>query len=297
MRAHNDAGLIGQTLDILHRQTLPFELIALDNLSSDGTREMLAKFTNRIIDVPVYVPGQALNQGMMLTTGEIVVFLNSDCTPVDEYWLENLLQGFSDGQVAAVFGRQIPRPDCKPLFAKDTEDTYGDGHRQKYWRNCFSMASSAIRRSAWDTIKFDENLCISEDNDWTWRARQAGYTVKYVQDSVVMHSHNYSLHSFYQRHFKEGRDEALIYDLTPWERSFLRYSILPLGRQVLSDWKYALSTLAPSVIPYAPLLRTIQMTARRRGCRLGQREKRLTASKAAVARQTTRSAEHDEATS
>lgn len=275
MRAHNDVEFIGQTLEVLHRQTRPFELLALDNLSNDGTRETLAKFTNRIIDVPVYVPGEVLNQGMENTSGEIVVFLNSDCTPVDEYWLERLLEGFTDDQVAAVFGRQIPRPDCKPLYAKDTEDTYGDGHRQKYWRNCFSMASCAIRRSVWDSIKFDGSLCISEDIDWTWRARQAGYTVQYVADSVVMHSHNYPLRSFYQRHFKEGRDEALIYRLTAWERSLLRYSILPWGRQVLSDWKYALITRTPSVIPYAPFLRTVQMVARRKGLKVGHRERRF----------------------
>lgn len=59
-----------------------------------------------------------------------VAFLNSDCTPLDEHWLEYLLASFSEG-VAAVFGRQVPRPDCKPLFAKDTEDTFGDGERQK----------------------------------------------------------------------------------------------------------------------------------------------------------------------
>lgn len=296
MRAHNDVELIEQTLEVLHRQTRPFELIALDNLSSDGTREMLAKFTDRIIDVPVYVPGQVLNQGMIHTSGEIVVFLNSDCTPVDENWLENLLKGFSDGKVAAVFGRQIPRPDCKPLFAKDTEDTYGDGHRQKYWRNCFSMASSAIRRSVWDTIRFNENLCIAEDIDWTWRARQAGHTIEYVPDSVVVHSHNYPLRSFYRRQFKEGRDEALIYDLTPWERSLLRYSLLPLGRQVLSDWKYAVTTRTPSVLPYAPLLRLIQMIARRRGYRLGEREKRLVppAAKDVVTGQVTAHAQHDD---
>ncbi len=53
----------------------------------------------------------------------------SVCTPQNVSWLGKLLSGFSDGQVAAVFGRQTPSPDCHPLYVKDTKETFGDGGR------------------------------------------------------------------------------------------------------------------------------------------------------------------------
>lgn len=270
MRSHNDMPLIVQTLEMVHRQDCEFKLLCLDNESTDGTAEELRKYTDRIVNIPkgTYVPGRVLNMGMSLSQGDHTVFLNSDCTPMDQAWLRNLLAGFSgDSKIAAVFGRQVPRPDCRPLFAKDTEDTYGDGLRQKYWKHCFSMASSAISRAVWETMPFNESLGYSEDIDWTWRARGKGLEIRYTPDSVVRHSHNYTLKQFYRRHYGEGRAEAEIFQWSSWDASFLRYSLLPFGRQVLGDLRYCLPRGLLRAACASPALRTAQMLGRRKGFR------------------------------
>lgn len=275
MRSHNDMPLIAETLSRLHEQDRAFELVCLDNESTDGTVEEVRKYTKRIVNIPAgtYVPGRVLNLGMEQSQGRFVVFLNSDCTPQNTWWLSSLLRGFDrDDRVAAVFGRQIPRDDCHPLHAKDTEDTYGDGERQKYWRHCFSMASSAISRSVWESMPFNEDLQYSEDIDWTWRARQEGYTIRYVPESVVMHSHNYTLGQLFRRHAGEGQAEAAIFDWSRWDRSLLRYSVMPLARQVLSDWKYCVSQGRWGAAASSPLIRFVQMCGRRRGFRTGTKE-------------------------
>jgi rhamnosyltransferase len=275
MRSHNDMPLIAQTLAALRQQDTPFDLIALDNESTDGTVAELKKHTDRIITIPSggYVPGRVLNKGMEVSEGEFAVFLNSDCTPQDPSWLRNLLAGFSDEGVAAVFGRQIPRPDCFTLYAKDIEDTYGDGARQKFWRHCFSMASSAIRRHEWERMKFSERVRYSEDIEWTWRARQQGRTIRYAPDSTVMHSHNYSLRALYRRQQGEGRAEAVIFDWAPWEGSFVRYSLLPYGLQVLRDWKYCVPRFALGGVLWSPVVRMAQLLGRRTGFRAGLKER------------------------
>jgi len=219
-----------------------------------------------------YVPGRVLNQGMAATGGEFVVFVNSDCTPQNDGMLAALLAGFSEEKVAAVFGRQAPRPDCRPLMAKDTEDTYGDGSRQRFWRHCFSMAISAVRRSVWQEMPFREDIQYSEDIDWTWRARRRGYEIRYVPDAIVLHSHNYTLRQFYKRHFGEGRAEARIFEWSPWERSLVRYSLLPYVRQVASDWKYCLARRELSEAISSPILRMAQLAGRRQGFVSGWRE-------------------------
>jgi rhamnosyltransferase len=274
MRSHNDMPIIAETLAELQRQTQPFTLLALDNASSDGTLEAIGRYTDRIITVPAgrYVPGPVLNMGMAASTGELVVFLNSDCTPRDPYWLQNLLAGFDDNRIAAVFGRQVPRPDCHALMAKDTEDTYGDGSRQKSWRHCFSMAASAIRRSVWEQMKFNEHIRYSEDIEWTWRARQQGYLIRYVPDAVVMHSHNYTLKQFYRRHRGEGKADAAIFAWSPWERSLLRYSLLPFCHQLFSDVKYGLTTRSFGGALASPLFRMAQLLGRRKGFQAGLKE-------------------------
>ena len=276
MRSHNDMPLIAETLRQLHHQNHAFELLALDNASSDGTVEELRKYTDHIINIPTgqYVPGRVLNLGMASSTGELVVFLNSDCTPQNEHWLESLLAGFDSDRTAAVFGRQLPRSDCHPLFAKDTEDTYGDGARQKYWRHCFSMASSAIRRSVWEKRPFSEAIQYSEDIEWTWWARQQGYAIRYAPQSMVAHSHNYTLRQFYRRHYGEGKADAAIFDWSWWDRSLLRYSLLPYSRQLVSDLKYCIGRGLYRAALYSPVLRMAQLLGRCKGLRAGLKEKK-----------------------
>ena len=267
MRAYNDMPLISETLASLSRQKSQFNLIAFDNESFDGTVQELEKYAGKIITVPkgTYVPGKVLNHAMRESEGEFVVFLNSDCTPQNEFWLENLLKGFNDEKVAAVFGKQVPREDCQPLLAKDIDDTYGDGERQKLWKHCFSMASSAIRRSVWEEMPFNEDIQYSEDIEWTWRARQNGYKINYVPDSVVAHSHNYTLKQFYWRHYGEGKAEAAFFEWKNWERSIIRYSLMPYVRQVISDVKFCFLTFDPISFFYSFLLRGSQMLGRRKG--------------------------------
>lgn len=246
---------------------MPCRLLILDNQSTDGSREICDRYADRLISIPEghYIPGRVLNQGLQETDGSIVVFLNSDCPPLNANWLEKLILPFENPKVGATFGCQAPRRDCWPLFAKDTNDTFGNGERQKFWRHCFSMASSAVRRSAWEATAFSETLKYSEDIDWSWRIRQQGHEIVYAADSIVEHSHNYTLKQFHKRQFGEGKADAAIFEWNKWDASFLRYSLLPFFRQVLSDERYAVKHLSLSAALHSPALRLAQLMGRRKG--------------------------------
>jgi len=245
--------------------------VVFDNASTDGTRELAERHADAVFTVPegAYVPGRVLNAAMREATSDIVVFVNSDCPPDDERWLETLVAGFTSGTVAAVFGRQRPRPDCVPLFARDTEATFGPSDAPCAWRHRFSMANSAIRRSVWAAMPFREDLQYSEDIDWTWRARQAGFEVRYVGAASVEHSHNYSWRQYYRRQFGEGEAEARIFPWTRWQRSWLRYSLLPYLRVVAADVRQALARAEVTAALSSPVMRLAQLTGRRAGFRRG----------------------------
>ena len=254
-------------------QDMPHRLLVLDNASTDGTTELAAARADRLESIPTgaYVPGRVLNRGMDLTDGEVVVFLNSDCTPIDAGWLRHLIEPFADPGVCATFGRQEPRPGCPPLEAKDLLETYGEGHRQARWKHCFSMASSAIRRSVWATLRFDETLKYSEDIDWSWRARQQGHRIKFAPESRAYHSHAYSLRQVYKRHFGEGNAEARIFAWSDWESSFVRYALIPYARQVWSDVRYCVRQGLLMGALEAPVFRLAQALGRRAGFIEGRR--------------------------
>lgn len=267
VRAHNDLPLIEETLRGIRRQNTPCRILVMDNESSDGTTRIAEQLADQMIQVPAgtYVPGRVLNQAMHATRSEWVVFLNSDCTPLNDVWLDELIAGFEQENVAAVFSRQRPRPDCRALFAKDTEDTFGDGSRQEKWKHCFSMASSAVRRSVWETMPFNETIQYSEDIEWTWRLRKKDFAIRYCPASEVYHSHNYTLRQWFRRQVGEGKADAQIFEWTAWERNWIRYSAMPLARQILSDWTFALKTKTPDAFFHSPCLRFMQMLGRRKG--------------------------------
>lgn len=78
---YNDVRTIEATIQSVINQTdLNFEFIVIDGGSSDGTFEIIARFSD-LIDVVVTEPDQglydAMNKGLRLATGKWIYFLNS----------------------------------------------------------------------------------------------------------------------------------------------------------------------------------------------------------------------------
>jgi len=266
MRSRNDGWVVESTLQALRQQTLPHRLLVMDNASTDGTREIARRYADRVVDVAEgqYVPGRVLNQAMNLVDSSRVIFLNSDCTPQHPECLAELVRPFENPQVGAVYGRQQARPDCFPLYVRDTLQMYPDGSAPA-WRAAFSMASSAVRRSSWEQIPFREDLSYSEDIDWSQRLRAADQQVAYASASRVMHSHNYNLSQWFRRQRGEGKADAQMFSFTPWEASFLRYTLLPFARACWKDWRYCAARGEWLWLAKAPLYRAAGSWGRRRG--------------------------------
>ena len=153
-----------------------------------------------------------MNQGMELASSNFGIFLNADATPQGPDWLGPLVTALLDPQVAAVFGRQIPRPDCQAVFAHDYERCFGANRESAKWEHFFSMASSGIRKDIWAKRGFNERMQYSEDDEYTRWCRAQGYRVVYVPESVVMHSHNYTPEQAWKRSFGEGRALAAVWN-------------------------------------------------------------------------------------
>ena len=272
MRSYNDIDVIRETLDMLSRQRLQeFELWNFASRSTDGTLEVIRSFNDpeRILvnDPSNYNPGRILNEAVATVDADILVFLNSDATPCDEYWLEKLVAPLADPSVGAVFGRQIARPDCRSLFVKDTERAFGDGSESADWVHFFSMATSAARRSVLRRFRFEQAIQYSEDIEWSYRLRRGGFRTHYVPDSVVTHSHNYSLSQSWRRHFGEGVADAFIFSSNEISQSWWRCFLMPFAMEVLRDTRWALSHRSVDALLHSVPLRFTQKWARWRGMR------------------------------
>ena len=203
----------GQLLDGVASQDFdkPLEIIVVDSGSTDGTVEIARNSRLvRLIEITNFTHGRARNIGAAGAKGSFLVFMTQDCLPADKHWLVNLLKPFSDGKVAAAFSRQTPFSDANPMEQYFLANNFSDQRvvRQLNGKKepgifdvFFSNVSSAIRRDVWEEFPFDEKIIMSEDQSFARQALLAGYKTVYEPESVVIHSHNYSLTKVFQRYF------------------------------------------------------------------------------------------------
>jgi rhamnosyltransferase len=273
LRSYNEAWALRDTLPALAAQRhRNWELIAFDSGSSDGSVELIRRANPRhfVQMLPhEYRPGRVLNQGMKLARHDRVIFLNADATPQGPDWLEPLVRVLADPQVAAVFGRQIPRPDCAALVARDYERCFGEKRASAGWDHFFSMVSSGLRRDVWARRGFRETLQYSEDDEYTRWCRTAGYRVAYCPDSVVMHSHNYTPRQAYKRSFGEAWALAEGGHGTPAEFTVFRSLLLGWLRDAWGDLRYCGRTGRLGQWPHALGIRWQQRLGRRHGFHVG----------------------------
>ncbi len=215
MRSFNEAWALRETLPALQAQEYKnWELIAIDSGSTDGSQELLRSVQPKHfvqISPHEYNPARVMNYGMQLARSEFGIFLNADATPQGANWLRPLVEGLFDPQVAAAFGRQIPRPDCRAVFAHDYERCFGEERESAGWEHFFSMASSGIRKDIWAKRGFNQRMQYSEDDEYTRWCREQGHKIVYVPESVAMHSHNYTPEQAYKRSFGEAGALAAVW--------------------------------------------------------------------------------------
>lgn len=192
-------------------------VLFLDCDSTDGSREVAVGAGVRVVDVDpaTYIPGAVLNRAMSLTTSDVVAFVNADAIPCDDTALARLVAPLvDDPKVVATYGRQLARPGADPLVRVEYARAFGEGPPPALRHGVFfSMAASAIRRSAWEAMPFDPDLRYSEDVDWTSRARALGARIVYVPEARFEHSHDYDAAGQLKRRRGEGVADTRIHRL------------------------------------------------------------------------------------
>jgi len=272
MRSYNDAEVIRETLEMVEKQCYNEKTLwNFDSCSSDGTLDIIREYNSperiHLNNSADYNPGRVLNEAVNIADAEVFVFLNSDATPEDEHWLERLIQPLASPGVAATYGRQTPRSDCRSLFVKDTERAFGNGSIAAGWLHFFSMANAAVRAEIMARYPFETTIQYSEDIEWSYRMRLDQHQIVYVAEAAVTHSHNYTLEQSYRRHHGEGRAEAWIFRRGELNQSFLRYCLLPIGKEMLRDVGWAIRHRSADALTHSLPLRVAQKWGRWQGLR------------------------------
>jgi len=192
IRSKNEEEWIRQCLYAVSKQDfVDFEIILVDNESTDKTLEIAKEFNCKIIKISnkEFSYGRALNQGIQASKGEYLAFLSAHCIPKNTNWLFRLLTNFEDPKVAGVYGRQEPMAHSDPRDKRDLWNTFGLERKEQTTDPFFHNANAKIRRSVWKKIPFDEKISGVEDRLWAKKVLEQGYKIIYEPSASVYHPH------------------------------------------------------------------------------------------------------------
>lgn len=181
-----------------------WELIVVDNGSSDGTPEYLRGLAQRYPLVKIVLNetnrgfAAANNQGIRMATGRFIVLLNND-TVVTHGWLGRLLRHLDDPRIGLV-GPVTNVAGNEARVAADYQDlaemeAFADRYTRAHAGRVFdipmlAMFCVAMRRSLVDQVGLlDERYEVGmfEDDDYARAVKALGYRVVCAEDIFIHH--------------------------------------------------------------------------------------------------------------
>jgi len=159
--------------------------------------------------------GYNRNRALEAAAGDVVVFVDDDCWPADD-WLHELLTPLEDPTIHAVMGNVHIRPST---FLGDSISALGfpaggsTGFAVMFpvdaegFTTHISTLNCALREDTFTRVgPFDESLVFGgEDGELSHRISSAGLRVKFQPTAMVEHDARASLPEFGRWFFRRGR--------------------------------------------------------------------------------------------
>lgn len=186
---YNRCAMVGEALEsVLKQDFLDYEIIVVDDGSTDGTNDALKKY-NQVNYFYQRNQGisRARNQGLALSQGELICFLDSD-----DLWLP--------GKLAVQVSVMQENPALKltytdEIWIRKEKRVNPRKRHQKYSGSIFekslplciiSPSSVMLRKEVFDVVGlFDEKLPVCEDYD-LWLRITARFPVVFINQKLII---------------------------------------------------------------------------------------------------------------
>lgn len=215
-------------IESLHKSLLKQKNVKINKIiyilteSSDNTEEILKnnKYRYKKIKKKDFSHSLVRENAARKSKADIICFITQDIVIEREDWLENLIIPIIKNEVEACYSRQLTKYNNIEKYTR--ECNYPVESKIKGKNDIpelglktffFSDASSAIKKEIFDKLNYydGKDLPINEDMYIAYKLIINGYKIKYCADSIIYHSHNFTLKELYKRYkltgnfFKQNR--------------------------------------------------------------------------------------------
>lgn len=198
-----------------------FELIVVDNGSTDETARVAAEAGARVIGEPVPNRCRARNRGAQAVAGKWLAFIDSDCVP-EPGWLASLMRAIADAEShtkrALIAGPVLPSPPTSSVDEYIARRKWVDQEKfltpgRRFSPPFAATANLAVRRDVYLALGgLDPELATAgEDADLCWRAAQAGWELHYEPAAAVVHYHRSTLGGLWRQSRDYGIGNAELF--------------------------------------------------------------------------------------
>lgn len=193
------------------------EFIVPVSKSDDNSYKVAKSLFDNCYEVQRFNHGRTRHEAALKAKGEILVFITQDIIPVNEYWLQSLVDGL-DEDVVATYSRQIPYPFANPIEKLMREFNYPSYDRlcnyktKDKWgrKNIYysDSASATLKQVYLELDGYNFDCLTNEDVIYVNKVLEEKKSVLYNSNSMVYHSHNSTVKEIWKRYFLIGKFEA-----------------------------------------------------------------------------------------
>jgi glycosyltransferase involved in cell wall biosynthesis len=190
-----------------------YEIIVIDDGSTDGSLEGLSGNGCEVFRQPNQGPAAARNLGVRQARGEIVLFTDADCEPLED-WLENMVRPLEDESVSGVKGAYFTRQ--KKIVSRfvqlEYEFKYDKMKKDPYIDFIDTYSAGFVKKDFSNVGEYDTRYTTAsvEDQEFSFRMWDKGHRMVFNPDARVYHSHSDTLSNYVKKKFNIGYWKALV---------------------------------------------------------------------------------------
>jgi GT2 family glycosyltransferase len=214
---YNGADRVWRAIESLSPENVrypDYEVIVVDDGSTDGTRELVRKYDFvKLICADHGGLSKARNIGAAAAMGEIFAYTDDDCE-VDPDWLFWIAKGYSEQDADAMGGPNISPTPLDEDEAVVVAAPGAPSHVMLSDREAEHIpgCNLTLKREAFEAIGgFHEVYRVAGDDvDFCWRLEKAGFKIGFHGAAFVWHRRRTSLYRYFTQQIGYGKAEALL---------------------------------------------------------------------------------------